>query len=118
MNNDISSNYNYVGAKNQAKPSKKKVKEAKTSAAPVQDSDFKSSMTFMGSMGCAQVRMKKALASNVQESVNQYVIDPDLAALQVEFCDSLVKRGQSLEDAVSFTGAVFDKLSDSKIYEQ
>ena len=119
MNNDISAKLNCVNTRKQ-KIAPKSVKISKTPLAndSMPNCDFKDSMAFLGNMGYAQVNLdKNTLNKNVANSVEEIEKNFDYVSFYNEFCDSLIAKGYSLEDAVKYTDLVFDTLSDEKIYK-
>lgn len=119
MNNDITSDYKYVSAKKQ--PAKAVHKPAATKEetipAEIKTEDIKDSMTLLGNMGYAKVNMDRThLSNNTAKAIDEFLKNQDIAEMHTEFCDSLVEKGYSLEDAVITTDKVFTLLSQN-IYE-
>lgn len=119
MNNDISANLKYFNAQKQNKAvNGSKSKEEPVAELNKSNSDFRDSMAFLGSMGCAQVKMDNAsLCSRIANSVAEFKENPDLVNLHTSFCDDLIEKGYSLENAVRCTDAVFRGLKNEETYK-
>ena len=70
------------------------------------------SMDCLNAMGCAKVNMDKRAI----ESTEYFKKNPQTVQAYVDFCDSIVERGQSLEDAINTTDKVFDSLKSEYTY--
>lgn len=53
---------------------------------------------------------------NVDKSVKEFLNNPDLVQAYIDFSDSLVEYGCSLEDAIKKTDAVFEILRQKETY--
>ena len=117
MNNDINGSMNFPNAQ-QIKP------QAAVKAASVsQNADLKndakpmqSSMSYLGTMGFAQVNMNNLHNKNVKEATEKYIKNPEFAESYVDLCDGFVEKGMPLEKAIVATDSVFNTLSDPKTY--
>ena len=118
MNNDITSDYKYVSAKKQpVQAVHSHALKDETSPAEIKTGDFNNSMTYLGNMGYAKVKMDKIhLSDNTAKAIDEFLKNPDMAEMHTEFCDSLVENGDNLMDAIIKTDKVFDTLSQD-IYD-
>ena len=114
MNNDITRNVqNCMNAKmaNPINPlARKDAKQNINTSVP--NGNMQDSMTFLGSLGCAQVKMNNTL----RHSIEEYMANKDFVESHVAFCDSLVEEGMELEKAIITTDFVFDALRSEDTY--
>ena len=76
-------------------------------------------LSFLGTMGCAQVNMGRNVSPSVKKSVEEFVKDPFLAGAQVEFCDGLMHdNGYDVWQAINITDKFFNGLKDKNIYKE
>ena len=114
MNNDITcnmQNYANIKAKNPVVQSSKK--DAILNVDSSASNKMQDSMSFLGSLGCAQVNMNNSL----RRSVDEYLANPDFVESHVALCDLLVQEGYSLEKALSTTDMAFDTLRLPETYK-
>lgn len=79
--------------------------------------DMEKSMSYM--LGKMQVDSKKSSQksdSSISDSVEKILTNPDFVQSHVDFCDELIQRGYSLEDAIEKTDMFFDALKSADIY--
>ena len=60
--------------------------------------------------------VNQKLENNVKKSIEYFLKNSDLAQAHVDFCDSLIKDGYCLEDAIKKTDAVFAILHQKETY--
>jgi hypothetical protein len=56
------------------------------------------------------------ISKNVDKSIESFLNNPEYIQAHVDFCDSLVEHGYSLEDAIKKTDAVFEILHQKETY--
>lgn len=116
MNNDITGNYNKFSNIPKVKNNVGLNGAEKILPENIENSEKEvhSPMDFLNSMGMAQVKMSNAGA---RLSTIEFLKDEGFAHAHVDFCDSLVQKGYSLEDAIKITDEVFADLKKSSTYE-
>ncbi len=119
MNNDIPSeltkyiraNTGYIPQKGMPSQKDEQGLEGHTS------DDYKKTQDYLYTLGLAKVNIdKEAVNKRVEESVKDFKENPEYAQSHVDFCDELVKKGCSLEDAIEKTDYIFDKLKNEATY--
>ena len=117
MNNDIVRfNMSANSAKNSTNNQKDKLQMAASEVCSV-DKTVKDSMECLGNMGCAQVNMNNLGTSrSVRQAMEKFIQNPEYVQAHVDFCDGLVAKGYSLEDAIQKSDIVFCALKDENIY--
>lgn len=118
MNNDVAGklNRNFDAPKNNAASNSiKKTAAEKTNSLNNSDAIDKT-MSFMGTLGVAQIKLNKNLLDNASKSTHEFLKNPDYVEAHVAFCDSLVEHGYHLEDAIKKTDKVFNALQQKETY--
>ena len=113
MNKDIQ-NYstNHINANFSANYCAKNTIKDETVSNPFTPSYEAESMDCLNAMGCAKVNMDKRAIDSAEYFKN----NPQTVQAYVDFCDSIVERGQSLEYAINTTDRVFDSLKSEYTY--
>ena len=114
MNKDIQNYSNHINANFSsgycAKSSMKNEPESTSNPfAPNYEAEY---MDCLNAMGCAKVNMDRRAI----ESTEYFVNNPQKVQAYVDFCDSIVERGQSLEYAIDTTDSVFNSLKSKDTY--
>lgn len=118
MNNDIPSELTkYIRTNTGYVPSKsmpvQKTQDVKTCSCE----DYEKTQNYFNALGRTKVNIDKASVENrVTNSVEGLKADPCYVQNHVDFCDELVKKGYSLEEAIEKTDYIFDKLKDEDTY--
>lgn len=120
MNREIGRDLNAYSGMQKAKKQEKVAFQSNCNA--LDDSNLTSdemneSFAYLDSIGRSQVNMLKP-TKTTQDAVQKYMDDPNYVENHMAFCDDLVKKGYSLEEADRITQQVFEKLSDERVYEQ
>jgi hypothetical protein len=80
-------------------------------------SNYDSAQDCLNNMGHAKVNLdKKAMSNRVISSLGVLKKDAQYVQSHVEFCDNLVQKGYSLEDAVLGTDIIFKHLQNKSTY--
>ena len=80
------------------------------------EKNAQSSLNFLGTLGCAQVNMNNLRQERIKKSLQEFKNDPEHVEAHISLCDSLVKYGKPLEDAILITDEVFKTLSSENTY--
>lgn len=76
-----------------------------------------STMEFLKNMGCVKVNMDSlSFDKSVRAAMESFFKNPELAQEHVDFCDSLVAQGYTLEEAIEKSDKFFGILKDKNIY--
>ena len=117
MNNDIARDLNkYLNAMpiqntiNNKTSDVSKIKEKNISTK--NPNSLTESMEILGFLGSIQV--KRDSAKTLNQSVEEFIQDPDGVKEKVDFCDELIGRGLCLEEADNKTRQVFSVLQNPK----
>ena len=83
-----------------------------------QDKSFAANPFKMDASNSQNVSLskEKEISTMVETAVEMYKRNPEDAEFFVDFCDSLVHDGYSLEHAVDKTDMIFTSLKDEKTY--
>lgn len=121
MSNDITNLSNNINRNIASKPL-----QAKVDVKSIENKDSKSlnsSLSYLDSIGHAQVNMHADLNSSTPSngviySMEIFKNDPCGVESYNEFCDTLIEKGYSLEDAIDKADAFFTCLKNSSTYHQ
>ena len=120
MNNNVAGNLNNcANLQNNAATNGIIKKQAAQKQASSKNFDcIDDSMKCLNSIGMAQVNMDNVRVSDsVKKSLEEYMQNPELIEAYIDFCDSLVKEGYCLKDAVDKTDGVFEILHNEETYK-
>jgi len=112
MNNDITCNASMNMQKNDGQISPSHKEEIKQNEQILLDEALmQNSLNALKSIGQSQVLMtSNPIGQGTKKSVDIFLQNPELVEAQVDFCDSLVEKGCSLEKAAYITSEVFKLL--------
>ena len=116
MNNDINNNINFIGAQKLNKNAAQKIAMPQHQTAENSEKNTQDSLNFLGTLGCAQVNMNNLRQERIKKSLQELKNDPEHVEAHIALCDSLVKYGKPLEDAILITDGVFKTLSSENTY--
>jgi len=121
MNNDISRDlHKHIISSNQhannksvsASVSKNQVGEAQA------QNNYLNTQNFLSMLGRTKVNMDKTSVNNrVASYVEAFKNDSQYSQNYVEFCDGLLEKGYSLEDAIIGTDIIFKGLKQESTYK-
>ena len=75
-------------------------------------------MKYLGTLGVAQVKMdNKHTSDSVKKSTEKFLQNPDGVEAYIDFCDKLIEKGHTLEEAINKTDYVFKALTQEETYK-
>jgi len=79
--------------------------------------DITKAMNFLGTMGCAQVKMSNPMEKRVKASVDSFLENPEMVQDHTDICDNFVNDGVPLEVAVLMTDEIMNTLQSEDTYK-
>ena len=60
--------------------------------------------------------LSKHVTDSVKKSTQEFLKNTEFVQAHVDFCDSLVKNGYKLEEAIQITDSIFETLKQKETY--